>query len=287
MISVVIPALNEEGALGASLANIDSVLRAANLLPFEIIVVDDGSTDQTGKIAAEAGARVIRHPHNAGYGKSLKRGIEAAKFDMIAICDADGTYPASAIPELVRLYNEGFDMVVAQRQGGHYRESGLKVPLRAILRFLVEWTAGRRIPDINSGLRVFSRAVAMSYFPHLCDTFSFTTSLTLAYMMTSRFVTYSKIEYRERHGRSNVRLFRDSLRTLQYVVEAILYYNPLKIFLLFSLICLAAAAMMMLVSLYFKIVTGMMLAVGAAMVAVLILGIGMLAVLLKQIMDRA
>jgi glycosyltransferase involved in cell wall biosynthesis len=287
MISVVIPALNEAGAVGASVADISSVLVAANLVPFEIIVVDDGSTDQTGKVAAEAGARVVRHPHNVGYGRSLKKGIEAATYDLIAISDADGTYPASAIPELVRLYQQGFDMVVGQRHGAHYRESALKVPLRAILRFLVEWTAGRRIPDINSGLRVFSRAAVMNYFPHLCDTFSFTTSMTLAYMMTNRFVTYSRIDYFERDGRSKVRLFRDSLRTLQYVVEAILYYNPLKIFLLFSLVCLVAAVVMMLVSLYFAIVTGVMLAVGAAMVSVVILGIGMLAVLLKQIMDKA
>ena len=287
MISVVIPALNEAGAVGASVADISSVLVAANLVPFEIIVVDDGSTDQTGKVAAEAGARVVRHPHNVGYGRSLKKGIEVATHDLIAISDADGTYPASAIPELVRLYQQGFDMVVGQRHGAHYRESALKVPLRAILRFLVEWTAGRRIPDINSGLRVFSRAAVMTYFPHLCDTFSFTTSMTLAYMMTNRFVTYSRIDYFERDGRSKVRLFRDSLRTLQYVVEAILYYNPLKIFLLFSLVCLVAAVVMMLVSLYFAIVTGVMLAVGAAMVSVVILGIGMLAVLLKQIMDKA
>ena len=287
MISVVIPALNEAGAVGASVADISSVLVAANLVPFEIIVVDDGSTDQTGKVAAEAGARVVRHPHNVGYGRSLKKGIEVATYDLIAISDADGTYPASAIPELVRLYQQGFDMVVGQRHGAHYRESALKVPLRAILRFLVEWTAGRRFPDINSGLRVFSRAAVMTYFPHLCDTFSFTTSMTLAYMMTNRFVTYSRIDYFERDGRSKVRLFRDSLRTLQYVVEAILYYNPLKIFLLFSLVCLVAAVVMMLVSLYFAIVTGVMLAVGAAMVSVVILGIGMLAVLLKQIMDKA
>jgi glycosyltransferase involved in cell wall biosynthesis len=287
MISIVIPALNEARGVGTTVANISATLIAANLVPFEIIVVDDGSTDDTGKVAAEAGARVLRHPHNVGYGRSLKKVIEAATYDMIAICDADGTYPAAAIPELVRLYNDGFDMAVGQRQGAQYRQSALKMPLRALLRFLVEWTAGRRIPDINSGLRVFSRDAAMKYFPHLCDTFSFTTSMTLAYMMTKRFVTYYKIDYFERTGSSKVRLFKDSLRTLQYIVEAIVYYNPLKIFLLLSLICVVVAAIMMLVSLWLSIVTGMMLATGTAMVAILMLGIGMLAVLLKQIMDKA
>ena len=126
----------------------------------------------------------------------------------------------------------------------------------------------------------------IKYFPHLCETFSFTTSMTLAYMMTNRFVTYFKVEYFERVGHSKVRLFRDSLRTLQYVVEAIVYYNPLKIFLLAALICLVAAALMFAISLSFGIVTGMMLAVGTTMVAVVMLGLGMLAVLLKQIMDK-
>jgi glycosyltransferase involved in cell wall biosynthesis len=287
MISVVIPALNEELAIGATIAGVSEVLTAANLMPFEIVIVDDGSTDQTGKIAAAAGAKVVRHPHNIGYGRSLKNGIAAAQFDLIAICDADGTYPVSAIPELVRLHREGYDMAVGQRQGPHYRESMLKMPMRALLRFLVEWTAGRHIPDINSGLRVFSRAAVMQYFAHLCDTFSFTTSMTLAYMMTGRFVAYTPIDYFERAGLSKVRLFRDALRTLQYVVEAILYYNPLKIFLLFSLICLVASALMMAVSFYFAIVTGVILAVGTAMVSVIIFGLGLLAVLLKQIMDKA
>lgn len=286
MISVVIPALNEESAIGATVANVSQVLVAASLVPFEIIVVDDGSSDKTGKEAAEAGARVVRHPHNVGYGRSLKDGIQAATYDMIVICDADGTYPAAAIPELVRLYQDGFDMVVGERHGPHHRQSVMKSSLRVLLRLLVEWTAGRRIPDINSGMRVFSRAAAIRYFPHLCETFSFTTSMTLAYMMTHRFVTYHRIEYYERIGQSKVRLFKDSLRTLQYVVEAIVYYNPLKIFLLAALICLVAAALMFVISLSFEIVTGVMLAVGTTMVAVVMMGLGMLAVLLKQIMDK-
>ena len=121
MISVVIPALDEETAIAVTIASVSEVLTAASLVPFEIVVVDDGSSDQTGKIAASAGAKVIRHPHNIGYGRSLKNGIAAAQHDMIADCDADGTYPASAIPELVRLHREGYDMAVGRRQGPHYR----------------------------------------------------------------------------------------------------------------------------------------------------------------------
>ena len=98
MISVVIPALNEEIAIGATIAGVSEVLTAAKLVPFEIVVVDDGSSDQTGKIAAAAGAKVVRHPHNVGYGRSLKNGIAAAQYDMIAICDADGTYPVPPSP---------------------------------------------------------------------------------------------------------------------------------------------------------------------------------------------
>jgi glycosyltransferase involved in cell wall biosynthesis len=287
MISIVIPALNEARSIGATVMDISAAVVAAKLEPFEIIVVDDGSTDDTGKLASEAGARIVRHPHSVGYGRSLKKGIEAATFDTIAICDADGTYPAAAIPKLVELYNEGFDMVVGQRHGPHYRQSAIKVPLRALLRFLVEWTAGCRIPDVNSGLRVFSRDTAIKYFPQLCDTFSFTTSMTLAYLMRKRFVAYYKIEYFERAGSSKVRLFRDSLRTLQYIIEAIVYYNPLKIFLLFSLICATAAALMMIVSLSFSIATGIMLSIAIAMAGIIMFGIGLLAVLLKQIMDKA
>src|SRR5262249_6848680 len=140
----------------------------------EIIVVDDGSTDGTGRIAAEAGAKVVRHPENIGYGRSLKDGIAAAQHDIIAIIDADGTYLPSDIPRLMTELERGLDMVVGARSGGHYRESWLKAPLRRVLTRLVEFTVGRGVPDVNSGLRVFRRSTILPYFPQLCNTFSFT-----------------------------------------------------------------------------------------------------------------
>ena len=287
MISVVIPALNERDAIVETVERVRSVLSAAALDPFEIIVVDDGSKDGTGDLAREAGARVVRHPHNVGYGRSLKDGITVAQYDTIVITDADGSYPIEQIPALVERYRGGFDMVVGARTGDHYRESALKSPLRAVLKQIVEFTANRRVPDINSGLRVFSRATSMRFFRHTSDMFSLTTSLTLAYMMNAKFVTYMDIEYHERVGRSKVRLFRDSMRTLQYIVEAATYYNPLKIFFLFGLICLVLALAALIGGVILQLVSAFVLGVGAILLAILVFAMGLLAVLLKQIMDRA
>lgn len=234
MITIVIPAYNEESSIGETINTCRKIMSAQSL-PYEVVVVDDGSSDNTHSIALDAGARVVRHPHNVGYGRSLKDGIAAASFDIIAITDADGTYPIDRIPELVAEYQKGFDMVVGARQGKHYDESFGKKMLRVILRWLVEYTAGRKIPDINSGLRVFSRRTVRPYHQYLCDTFSFTTSLTLAYMMNGKFVKYLPIAYEKRVGQTKVRLFRDSLRTMQFIVEAMLYYNPIKVFLALSI----------------------------------------------------
>jgi hypothetical protein len=176
-------------------------------------------------------------------------------------------------------------MVVGARMGEHYRESIIKAPLRSILKSIVEFTAARRIPDINSGLRVFSRATVIPYFNHLCDTFSFTTSMTLAYMMNSRFVHYVSIDYRQRSGQTKVRLVRDSMRTMQYIIEAATYFNPLKIFALFAFVCLCLAGLSLVGALIFQLVSLFLLGVGAILLSVLILALGLLAVLLKQIMD--
>jgi glycosyltransferase involved in cell wall biosynthesis len=110
MISVIIPAYNECDAIGETVRTLQSVLRAAEMVPFEIIVVDDGCSDNTGQIAEAEGARVIRHPHQAGYGRSLKDGIRAAAYETVAITDADGTYPVEEIPALYRHHQAGFDM---------------------------------------------------------------------------------------------------------------------------------------------------------------------------------
>lgn len=242
MISVVVPAYNEQDAIAPTIAAIRAMLDGAGWPDGEIVVIDDGSTDDTAARAQTAGAIVIRHPANAGYGRSLKDGIRAAKHDLIAITDADGTYPIDRIPGLVAKVQAGFDMAVGARQGEAYRESALKHPLRLLLKFLVEFTAGQSVPDPNSGLRVFRRRDIVEHFPALSQGFSFTTSATLAYMSTGKFVVYEPIPYAKRVGVTKVRLFRDSLRTLQFIVQAILFHNPLKLFLCVAIVALAFAA---------------------------------------------
>jgi polyisoprenyl-phosphate glycosyltransferase len=286
MVSLVIPALDEQDEIGNAVSSAAAVLRSAGIAPFEIIVIDDSSTDATAERARAAGARVITHVQNLGYGRSLKDGITAAQHDCIIISDADGTYPLKEMPALIARYRCGFAMVVGARSGEHYRQSLLKSPMRKLLQLLVQFTAGRSIPDINSGFRIFSRATIMPYFNHLCNTFSFTTSATLAYMMRRRTVAYMPIGYDQRIGESKVHLFRDSLRTLQYIVEAIVYYNPLKIFIMCSFGCLLLAAVIAVFAILFHVATLFMLSAGTVLVAILIFSLGLLAVLLKQIMDK-
>ncbi|MFA5181675.1 MAG: glycosyltransferase family 2 protein [Syntrophales bacterium] len=286
MISVIIPAYNEENAIGETVRNVLSILNQSLYQPIEVLVVDDGSTDNTFIEAEMAGARVIRQPHNIGYGRSLKDGIKVAVYDTIVISDADGTYPIEAIPNLIYEYQKGFDMVVGARQGKHYDESLIKTIFRHTLRVLVQFASGRKIPDINSGLRVFSKKAILPYFTRLCDTFSFTTSLTLAYMMTGKFVFYISIAYHKRVGKTKVRLFRDALRTIQFIVEAVIFYNPLKIFIFFSGMLILFSIFGVLITVCFHILAGYILGIGSFLLAILMFGIGLLSVLLKQIMHE-
>lgn len=237
-VSIIIPAYNEEKGIG-------KVLAALQGLPLEkeIIVVDDGSSDATATVAATTGVRVVRRAGNIGYGRSIKDGIAVAKHDLIVISDADGTYPIDRIVDLVAKMSEGFDMVVGARQGREYRGSFLKWPARIFFKMLVEFSAGQSIPDINSGLRIFRKQEVQKYMSALCDTFSFTTTLTLSYMLTRHTVTYLPISYGKRIGRSHVRMVRDTLRTLQYIVECIARFNPIKLFILCMLACVAVGTL--------------------------------------------
>lgn len=239
--TVVIPALNEGAAVAQIVRRVRETMESTGE-PFEIIVVDDGSTDNTAQEARNAGATVLQHPLNAGYGAGLKSGIARAQFDRIIITDADGTYPIERIPDLMAESNR-FDMVVGARTGRYYRESIFKEPARLIFGALCSWVTGTRIPDVNSGLRVFRTSLARQYFHVISQGFSFTTTITLAALSNGYFVKYVPIEYHRRVGKSKVKLLRDIPRTTQIILQAIVYYNPIKLFLAFGLVSLALAVL--------------------------------------------
>ncbi|MBY0550370.1 MAG: glycosyltransferase family 2 protein [Candidatus Obscuribacterales bacterium] len=283
MITVILPAFNEQDSIAQSVYRVRAVCDRAGLHDADIMVVDDGSSDETLSDALNAGAIVVRHPHNLGYGRALKAGILRSRHDTIVIVDADLTYPVESLPELLERYSQGFDMVVGARTGEYYKESVLKGHLRNVLKWLVEFTAGRKIPDINSGFRVFSKQTVSSHLDHLCDTFSFTTSMTLAYMMTGKFVDYVPIEYHRRQGTTKVRLLRDSLRTMQYIVQAITFYNPIKLFVLMSWISLAAAAPFLLIGLLSGSMFSSVLGSALLVLCGLIFSIGLVADLIRQV----
>jgi polyisoprenyl-phosphate glycosyltransferase len=244
MLSVVIPALNEEAAIAETVETVARGLREAGI-EHEIIVVSDGSTDRTAELAKGAGATVIEHPAPGGYGKSLKDGIRRAKYDLIGITDGDGTYPNDRLPDLYRLCAEkGFDMAVGARTGRHYYGGALKMPARRVFLWLSEYATGRRIADVNSGLRVFKKEIVSRYERTISNGFSFTTTITLATLLNGYFITYLPIDYFQRKGHeSHVRYWRDTLRATQIIVENILYYNPLKLFLLLVAAMLLVAAL--------------------------------------------
>jgi hypothetical protein len=234
-ISVVIPAYNESAAVGDTVKTVQETFRDTGH-EFEILVVDDGSADDTSRRAGEAGAAVIRHPRNIGYGNAILTGASQAKHPYVAITDADGTYPISELPSMLdEAVGRDLDMLVGARRGKQYEGSILKGFARAGFKFLAEFTCGRKIPDINSGLRVIRRSLVLEFAGVLCGGFSFTTTITIIAMMTHRFVDYRGIDYHARVGKSHVHYFRDALRVAQILVMTILLFNPIKFFLLYAM----------------------------------------------------
>lgn len=234
MISVIVPVYNEESGVIESLQRLCKAIDG--LCEYEIVLVNDGSTDCTLEKAKSCNIKnfsIINHIENLGYGKSLSDGILAAKYDCVAIIDGDGSYPAESLRELLQYYPQ-YDMVVGARRGKEYRKGIFKRPARILFQYLVEYASGRKVPDVNSGLRIFKKNIVMRFQDSLCTGFSFTTTLTLLFLLNHYFVKYVPIDYMKREGKSKVRHFKDTLRAGQIIVEAILYYNPIKLFLLIA-----------------------------------------------------
>lgn len=237
-VAVVIPAFNEEKAIGGVLDGLrDALARSGR--PFEIIVVDDGSSDRTAEVARGRGVTVVAHGVNRGYGASLKSGIRASRAPYVMIIDADGTYPSDAVLKLLAAA-EQHDMVVGARTGSRVHIPLIRRPAKWLLTRLAIYLSETNIPDLNSGLRVFRRDHALRYFPILPSGFSFTTSITLAMLCNDGRVAYIPIDYEKRTGSSKIRPIHDTLNFFMLILRTILYFNPLKVFIPPSLLILAA-----------------------------------------------
>ena len=227
-VSVIIPAYNEQGAVAATVESVRAELTGAGI-SHEIIVVNDGSTDDTLQCAQASGATVVNMPHNGGYGRSLKAGIAVSTAPLVAILDADGTYPASYLPEMIAMtaYN---DMVVGDRGAAMAGVPLIRRPAKWVLNRTAGVLAGHRITDLNSGLRLFRREALEQFVPLLPDAFSFTTTITLCMLASGLRVAYLPIAYGKRVGHSKMRA-RDFWNFMFLVFRLTVYFQPLRIYL--------------------------------------------------------
>lgn len=235
-ISIVIPVYNEEEEILSTIDSINKVMKKSDIA-YEIIVVNDGSNDNTKEILNKSSQDFVycQHIKNKGYGASLKTGIRLAKSDTICITDADGTYPNKDIPKLYNIFSENdYDMVVGKRSFG--KLPLITKPAKWFISKLANYLVEFKIPDINSGLRIFKKGQVTKFFNIISDGFSFTTTITLAMLTNNLRVKYVPIEYYKRKGNSKIRPIYDTLNYIQLIIRTVLYFNPLKIFIPISLL---------------------------------------------------
>ncbi len=228
-VSIILPALNEAAAIGPVLKKIDDVLsRRKGSLVFELIVVDDGSSDETATIAGQHDARVVSHGANLGNGAAVKSGLRAAGGDLVILMDADGQHDPE---DLLRIVDEleSFHMVVGARTRGSGTGIHRGIANRAY-NLLASYVTGKKILDLTSGLRGMRTKVAKRFIYLLPNTFSYPTTLTLAFMRTGHSVKYIPIKAAKRVGKSKIRIFRDGARFFLIIVRIATFFSPFKVF---------------------------------------------------------
>ena len=224
-LSIVIPAKNEAGAIGTAVAGAKEACPDA-----EIIVVDDGSEDDTAAVAKEAGAIVVRHPESLGNGAAVKAGARAATGDIIAFMDGDGQHNAAEFASLLEKLDDGYDMVIGARDSGSHANVG-RLYANGIYNVVASWLTGRRIPDLTSGFRVVRAALFKQFLYLLPNGFSYPTTITMAFLRAGYPITFETIPVDKRVGKSHIRPIRDGVRFLVIIFKIATLYSPLKIFL--------------------------------------------------------
>ena len=236
MFSLIIPVFNEEAVIERTVREAHDVLQDTG--PFEIIVINDGSTDQTSKILTELRLphlHLVNHPYNKGYGASMKTGIRHSQGNLIGTVDADGTYPIGEFPALIQKMNAACaDMIVGARTKKGVRIPLVRRPAKWLVSLLANILTGIKIPDLNSGMRVFTRELGERFIHLYPQKFSFTITITLAAITNDYIVVYHPIDYFKRIGKSTLSSgcngMKNFLNFLGLIIRIITYFRPLKFF---------------------------------------------------------
>lgn len=224
-LSIIMPAKNEAAIIA------DTVSRAKiNFPDAEILVVDDGSSDETASLAEQAGARVIRHPISLGNGAAIKAGARAAKGEILAFMDADGQHSAEEIRALLGRLDAGYDMAIGARDSGSHANVG-RLFANGFYNSLASLMCGHQIPDLTSGFRVVKARLFKQFLHLLPNGFSYPTTITMAFLRSGYPIDFVPIKAARRVGKSHIRPIRDGLRFLIIIFKVITLYAPLKVFI--------------------------------------------------------
>lgn len=229
LLSIIIPSYNEEGAIAKTILAIDDL----GLESYELIVVNDGSTDKTAQAAKAAGAKVISHPYNIGNGAAVKTGIRSARGRVLVFLDGDGQHDPKDIPRLVS-YISDYHMVVGARQKGSQTHWHRNLANFVYNKF-ASYVANFKIEDLTSGFRVMRREDAQRFADMFPNTFSYPTTSTLAFIRSGRALKYVPIKTSYRIGKSKIKIFSDGPQFLIIILKIALSFSPLRVFLPLSL----------------------------------------------------
>jgi glycosyltransferase involved in cell wall biosynthesis len=223
-ISVVLPAKNEAAGLARTLPELRRLWPDA-----EVIVSDDGSTDETAEVARQHGARVVASPYSMGNGAAIKRGARAASGEVIVFMDADGQHDPAHIARLLERLDAGYDMVVGARDASGQASRGRGVA-NGMYNRLASWMTGHRVLDLTSGFRVVQAARFREFLHLLPNGFSYPTTITMAFFRSGYAIDYVPIPVAKRIGRSHIRPMRDGARFLLIIFKIATLYSPAKLF---------------------------------------------------------
>lgn len=230
--AIIIPIYNEEACVADTVERIKAISAGIPGYRFEIICVNDGSTDRSGEIlAAIDGITVLTHEVNRGYGAALRTGLDYCTQEWVFITDADGTYELSDLGKLLAVAGPGVDMVVGARVGVGISINPFRRLARWMLRKMVHVLTGVMVPDLNSGFRVFKRSLYREFRHLLPMGFSFTTTITVSSLYSGYHIRFLPTQYNKRVGKSSIKPIRDFMGFIILIVRLASYFEPLRFFL--------------------------------------------------------